>query len=86
MNIPNRRPPAGGVFARDRGWQPPALTPRYRSSVTRSPGRALVSMPQTLTETPGPVFGHGLLGPLDHDLILNYAAQGESAVGPRIIV
>ncbi len=86
MTITNRPPPAGGFFARDRAWQPPALTPRYRSSTTRAPGRALVSMPQTLTETTGPVFGHGLLGPLDNDLTVNFAAQGESAVGPRIIV
>ncbi len=86
MNIPNRRPAAGGIFARDRGWQPQALTPRYRSSTTRSPGRALVSMPQTLSETTGPVFGHGMIGPLDNDLTVNYAAAGESAIGPRIIV
>jgi protocatechuate 3,4-dioxygenase, beta subunit len=86
MNIPNRPQAAGGIFARDRGWQPLALTPRYRSSVARSPGRALVSMPQTLSETTGPVFGHGLVGPLDNDLTVNYAAKGESAIGPRIIV
>lgn len=43
-------------------------------------------MPQTLSETTGPVFGHSMLGPLDADLTLNYAAEGQSAIGPRIIV
>ena len=86
MNIPNRPQAAGGIVARDRAWQPQALSPRYRSSVARSPGRALVSMPQTLSETTGPVFGHGIIGPLDNDLTLNYAGAGESAIGPRIIV
>ena len=79
-------PPSGGFFARDRGWQPQALTPQYKTSVARSPNRALLSMPQTLSETTGPVFGHNLIGPLDHDLTLNYAAPGESAIGPRVIV
>jgi len=34
----------------------------------------------------GPVFGHNILGPQDNDLIQNYAAPGESAIGPRILV
>ena len=33
----------------------------------------------------GPVFGHGELGPLDNDLILNYAKSGEP-IGERTIV
>ncbi|MFV0473721.1 MAG: protocatechuate 3,4-dioxygenase subunit beta [Pikeienuella sp.] len=73
-------------FQRDRGWHPPALFPDYKTSVKRSPQAALISMPETLSETTGPVFGHGLLGPLDNDLIRNFAAPGESAIGPRIIV
>ena len=73
-------------FPRDRGWQPAALTPQYKTSVARSPNRALLSMPQTLSETTGPVFGHNIIGPLDHDMTVNYAAEGESAIGPRIIV
>ncbi|MBP0651153.1 protocatechuate 3,4-dioxygenase subunit beta, partial [Mycobacterium tuberculosis] len=31
------------------------------------------------------MFGHALLGPLDNDLILNYAKTGEP-IGPRIVV
>ncbi|MHA7876372.1 protocatechuate 3,4-dioxygenase subunit beta [Roseivivax sp.] len=76
----------GAFFARDRSWHPPALTPPYRTSVVRSPSRAPISFPQTPSETTGPVFGHDILGPLDHDLIHNYAASGQSAIGPRIIV
>ncbi len=34
----------------------------------------------------GPAFGHDILGALDHDLIVNYAAPGASAIGPRILV
>ncbi|MEQ8335317.1 protocatechuate 3,4-dioxygenase subunit beta [Nisaea sp.] len=85
MSLTNQRP-AGGFFARDRGWQPPGLTPQYKTSVARAPSRALLSMPQTLSEVTGPVFGRNIIGPLDNDLILNFAKPGESAIGPRIIV
>ncbi len=80
------RPPSGGFFMRDWNWQPKAFTPQYKTSVARSPNRALLSMPQTLSETTGPVFGHNMIGPLDNDLLLNYAKSGESAIGPRIVV
>jgi len=80
------RKPAGGFFMRDTGRHPPALTPQYKSSVTRAPNRALLSMPQTLGEVTGPVFGHDILGKLDNDLILNYSQDGTAAIGPRIIV
>ena len=33
----------------------------------------------------GPVFGHDKLGPLDNDLIRNYAKDGDP-IGERIIV
>ena len=52
----------------------------------RSPQKALISMNTTLSEQTGPVFGHNMLGALDNDLILNYAAEGEMAIGQRIIV
>lgn len=76
----------GAFFHRDRGWHPPALTPQYKTSVARSPQRALISLNTTLSEQTGPVFGHNILGELDNDLILNYAAPGEMAIGQRIIV
>ncbi|MEX3014628.1 protocatechuate 3,4-dioxygenase subunit beta [Gymnodinialimonas hymeniacidonis] len=79
-------PPQGGYMARDRVWQPDALTPAYKTSVKRSPQAPLISFPSTLSEETSPVFGHDLIGPLDNDLILNFAQPGESAIGPRIIV
>ena len=76
----------GDLYQRDRRWQPPALTPDYKTSVTRSPRMPLVSVEGAATELTGPVFGHGDIGPLDADLILNHAAPGAAAIGPRIIV
>lgn len=72
-------------FQRDRTLHPPALTPNYKTSVTRSPRFALLSLQNSLSETTGPVFGHDDLGPLDNDLIRNYAHGGEP-VGERIVV
>jgi protocatechuate 3,4-dioxygenase, beta subunit len=75
-----------GYFHRDRTWHPPAHTPGYKTSVTRSPLRALVSLDNTISEITGPVFGHQILGELDSDLIHNFAKPGESAIGQRIMV
>ena len=72
-------------FRRDRAWHPPADTPGYRSTTLRAPRRALVSVPQSIGELSGPAFGHDVLGPLDNDLIRNYATDTE-AVGERILV
>lgn len=82
----NRKPETGAFFQRDRQWHPPAYTPDYKTSVVRSPQRALISFDNTLSEITGPVFGHSMLGELDADLIYNYAKPGESAIGQRIIV
>ena len=80
------KPTQGGYVPRDRGWQPDALTPPYKTSVKRSPQAALLSFPTTLSEETSPIFGHDLIGPLDNDLVHNFAAEGQSAIGPRIIV
>ena len=72
-------------FQRDRRNQPPALTPGYKTSLLRSPRLALWSLQNSLSEVTGPVFGHDELGPLDHDLILNYAKTGEP-IGERTII
>lgn len=71
---------------RDRAWHPDASTPAYRSTILRSPKQKLVILEQTLSEMTGPVFGQNMLGPLDHDLIQNFAKPGESPIGERIIV
>jgi protocatechuate 3,4-dioxygenase, beta subunit len=75
----------GEYYQRDRTWQPPALWPHYRSSVSRAPRQALLSLEQTLSEITGPTFGHGDVDPIDNDLIKNYAKSGDP-VGERIIL
>ena len=78
--------PKGGYLARDMAQHPAPLYPPYRTSVKRSPQAAPLSFPTTLSEESGPVFGADMLGPLDGDLLHNFAADGQSAIGPRIIV
>jgi protocatechuate 3,4-dioxygenase beta subunit len=85
-DLSNHKPETGAFFARDRLWHPPGLTPGYKTSVLRSPQKALLSLDGTISETTGPVFGHSILGELDNDLIHNFAKAGESAIGERIIV
>ncbi len=75
----------GEFIQRDRSWHPPALTPIYKTSVTRSPRHALLSLQCTLSEVTGPLFNHNELGPLDNDLIRNFAKTGDP-IGERIIV
>ena len=75
----------GSFYQRDRSWHPPAYAPTYKTSVTRSPQKALIALDNTLSEMTGPVFGHDMLGPLDDDMILNFAKDGEP-IGQRIIV
>ncbi|MDH6265026.1 protocatechuate 3,4-dioxygenase beta subunit [Rhizobium sp. SG_E_25_P2] len=82
----NQRPETGAFYARDRAWHPPALTPLYKTSVARSPQRALLSLDGTKSEITGPVFGHNMLNELDNDLIVNFAKPGEMAIGQRILV
>jgi protocatechuate 3,4-dioxygenase, beta subunit len=70
---------------RDRSQHPPALTPTYKTTVLRSPRIPLWSLQNSLSEITGPTFRRDELGPLDHDLILNYAKEGEP-IGERIVV
>ncbi|MBO0346140.1 protocatechuate 3,4-dioxygenase subunit beta [Roseibium sp. CAU 1637] len=78
-------PKPGEYYQRDRDMQPPAYTPIYKTSVLRSPKNALLSIDQSLSELTGPMFNHNELGPLDNDMISNYAQDGEP-IGQRIIV
>jgi protocatechuate 3,4-dioxygenase beta subunit len=78
--------PVTSYFARDRAWHPKPNDPGYKSSVLRAPSRPLLAFADTLSETTGPAFGHDIIGPLDNDLILNFAKPGMSALGERIIV
>ena len=77
--------PKSEYIMRDRGQHPPALTPGYKTSVMRSPRAALISLNNSLSEITGPMFQPTELGPLDNDLIKNYAHGGDP-VGERIIV
>ena len=43
----NRRPETGAFFQRDRSWHPPALTPDYKTSVLRSPQKALLAFAES---------------------------------------
>ncbi|VTN53953.1 protocatechuate 34-dioxygenase subunit beta [Klebsiella pneumoniae] len=70
---------------RDYSSHPPAYAPGYKTSVLRSPKNALISLQNSLSEITGPVFSRDDLGPLDNDLILNYAKEG-LPIGERIIV
>ena len=70
-------PDIGEFFQRDRSIHPPAFTPTYKTSVLRSPRIPLWSLQNSLSEVTGPIFRRDELGPLDNDLIRNYAKDGE---------
>lgn len=82
-NAPGRE--EAEFIQRDRRLHPPALTPDYKTSVLRSPRLALWSLQSSLSEVTGPAFGQDDIGPLDHDLIKNYARDGDP-IGERILV
>ncbi len=65
------------------GQQPPYLYPDYVSTRLRAPERPPIIVPETLTETTGPAYGHGSVGPLDHDLTRGHPGE---PLGERIIV
>jgi protocatechuate 3,4-dioxygenase, beta subunit len=62
---------------------PPYLWPDYVATRTRAPKRPLITLPHTLSEVTGPVYGHERVGDLDHDLTKQY--EGEP-LGERIIL
>ena len=50
------------------GTQPDYHYPPYISTIARSPRMPLITLPETLTERTGPVFGNALLRAGDNDL------------------
>ncbi|WP_298914298.1 protocatechuate 3,4-dioxygenase subunit beta [uncultured Roseobacter sp.] len=76
----------GDFYQRDWRWQPSALTPDYKTSVTRSPQFPLISLENSPSELTGPVFGQDDIAVGDNDLLTNYARPGESPIGERIIL
>ncbi len=77
--------PAAEYLMRDTTSHPKALAPEYKTSVLRSPRLAPISLQQSLSELTAPVFNAAELGPLDNDLLRNWA-HGGLPVGERIIV
>jgi protocatechuate 3,4-dioxygenase, beta subunit len=82
----NEKIETGGFFQRDLDWHPKAYTPGYKTTVLRSPQKALVSLPNSLSELTGPAFGHNILGEYDNDLTKSFAKPGEGPIGERIIL
>ena len=72
---------------RPRDWHshPPLLYADYKSTALRGPTRPLVPLPQSLSETSGPVFAAEAVGPDDADLTRNGRRDGEP-LGERIVV
>jgi len=69
--------------ARSADGHPPYLYPAYRSTERRAPGKPLLILPHTLSETTGPVFGEGTVDELDSDLTRRHAGE---PLGERIVV
>jgi protocatechuate 3,4-dioxygenase, beta subunit len=65
------------------GTQPDHLHPAYTSSIKRAPTRPLVSVPQTLTEVTGPVFGRETVDRAAFDLTRQHAGE---PVGERVVL
>ena len=65
--------PNSEFFQRDRFIHPATYTPVYMTSVLRSPRIPLWSLQTSLSEITGPILKPDEFGPLDNDLLLNYA-------------
>jgi protocatechuate 3,4-dioxygenase, beta subunit len=76
----------GRLIPRDRTIHPVPCVLEYKTSVTRSPNLPLLTMESSLSEETGPTFGHGLLGDLDNNLILNWSKGAAPALGERILM
>jgi protocatechuate 3,4-dioxygenase beta subunit len=70
-------------YQNDPDAHPPLDFPDYRSTGLRAPRKALVLLPQNLTEVTGPLFGADRVGPHDTDLTRQRA---DEPIGQRIIV
>lgn len=74
------------LIARNHAVHPAPYDADYKTSVSRAPNLPLLSMPSTPGEETGPVFGHGLIGALDNNLIMNWTRGKSPALGERILV
>jgi protocatechuate 3,4-dioxygenase, beta subunit len=65
------------------GQHPPNLSPDYKSTASRSPGRPAVALPQSLSEITGPLAANEQLGELENDLTRQRSGE---PLGERIVV
>lgn len=63
--------------------QPAYLYPDYKSTLKRSPSQPLITIPHSLSEVTGPVYGHSRIAPVDADLTRQHAGE---PIGERIVV
>jgi len=70
---------------KDNESHPPLIHPPYKSSVTRSPTKDPIIVPQTITELTGPCFDPASLPEYSNDLTTNGRKSGEP-IGERLIV
>ena len=76
----------GPLIPRNRALHPVPYDPGYKTTVARSPYLPLLAMDSSASEETGPTFGHGALGALDNNLILNWTRGAAPAVGERIVM
>ena len=76
----------GPLIPRNREMHPLPYFPDYKTSIARSPNLPLLSMDSGPSEETGPTFGHGTIGALDNNLILNWTKGAAPAVGERILM
>ena len=79
-------PDDGPLIPRNLALHPAPHDPGYKTTVARSPALPLLSMDSSASEETGPRFGHGTLGALDNNLILNWTRGKSPAIGERIVM
>ena len=79
-------PDQGPLMPRNRAIHPVPCDPDYKTSVARSPNLPLLSLESGPSEETGPTFGHGMIGALDNNLILNWTKGKAPAIGERILM
>jgi protocatechuate 3,4-dioxygenase beta subunit len=65
------------------GSQPDYLYEPYKSTVRRAPSKPLITLPHTLSELTGPLYGHNPIGDSDNDLTRQCPGEPQ---GERIII
>ncbi len=65
------------------GSQPNYLYEPYKTTLRRAPSQSLITLPHTLSEVTGPLYGHNPIGESDNDLTRQCADEPQ---GERIIV